>query len=156
MKSTKIIHLLGLTAAVIFISFCGDNSTHPIDIDWKIYREPREVWNAHNIKNYTITEKVICFCPNASIDHELFVSNGEIDFIKNSDTNELLTGHSKELFKTIDELFDFLETIDPDSVADFEVEYHERYGYPVKLFIDYNEMMIDEEIGYELKDLKLE
>ncbi len=155
MKSTKIIHLLGLTIAVILISFCGDNSTHPIDIDWKIYKEPREVWNAHNIKNYTITEKVICFCPNAGIDHELFVSNGEIDSIKNSDSKELLTDHSKELFKTIDELFDFLETIDPDSVATFNVEYHDKYGYPAKFFIDFDERMVDEEIGYELKNLQI-
>lgn len=52
-------------------------------------------------------------------------------------------------FKTVTGLFDLIKSIDTTSVASFQATYDARYGYPLKIFVDPNANIADEEYGYE-------
>jgi len=52
-------------------------------------------------------------------------------------------------FKTIDDLFALVKSIDTTAVASLLVSYDARYGYPLRVFVDPSIHIADEEYGYE-------
>lgn len=156
MSSVKIINAFGVICAIVLINFCSDNSTNPLDKDFRIYKNARDRWDAYALDKYSINQTVLCYCPNAGEPYKLSVAGDSILSAQNVRTGNYVTDHSIIVFRTVDEIFDLIESVDPDSVAYINVEYHERYGYPTQLYIDYNAQMADEEMGYQMKDLKAE
>ena len=55
---------------------------------------------------------------------------------------------------TIDQLFDLIEESEKNNVHLLEVTYHSNKGYPISLYIDQEEMIADEEMGYYVSDFK--
>ncbi len=54
---------------------------------------------------------------------------------------------------TISDLFDRVEQAQQSNAFVVEVEYHKKRGYPIEIYIDENEMIADEEIGYSVYNL---
>jgi len=106
------------------------------------------------IKNYQITQQVICFCisPPAGRFYKLTVENGVI--VKGTDLQDgsNLPSDNFDFFKTIAQLQEFVDSINPDSVAVFNVEYDNKFGFPSSIYVDFNQTIADEEIGYETRN----
>ncbi len=104
-------------------------------------------WNTSDINQYVMTQRRDCFCPYGGREFRITVKDNEITEAINLETGEALDVTNLS-FKTIDQLFDFVRSIDKRKVADFEVTYDSKLGYPNHVFVNYSDRMIDEEMAY--------
>lgn len=109
-------------------------------------------WQAFNIDNYEFEQRVVCFCaPPAGRFHKITVESGAIVEIIDLAEERSLPSENFSFFKTISHLLEFVESINPDSVAIFNIEYDSNFGFPSSIYVDYDHRIADEEIGYETK-----
>ena len=133
-----------LVVLISLLVSCSSND----DKDFSSIENPRERWEAHGIADYVINERISCFCGGV-LQWDLVVKNNiktEVFFdqtISNQTEAEIL-----ENARTINDVFDFIESIDVNSVADFVVEYDDKYGFPTLVSIDYYLNIADDEIVY--------
>jgi hypothetical protein len=112
-------------------------------------------WQALNIGNYDFEQRVSCFCPPpAGRFHEITVESGAIVEIIDLEDGRSLSSENFGFFKTISQLLEFVESINPDSVAVFNIEYDSNFGFPSSLYVDFHQGIADEEIGYETRNFK--
>ena len=53
-----------------------------------------------------------------------------------------------ERYKTVDQLFELANSLNPDNLASLEIQYDSRYGYPKLISVDVSSHIIDEEYAY--------
>jgi hypothetical protein len=76
------------------------------------------------------------------------VRNNEIvDVVRKSDGKSVFN-QSFQRFRTVEELFDLVGSISPDSVAQFEVQYDGKFGFPKSIYVDTYSDIADEEYAY--------
>ena len=63
-----------------------------------------------------------------------------------------LSQNQWQRYKTVDQLFAAVHSINKDSVASFNVEFDSTYGYPASFYVDPNAQIADEEYGYNTKN----
>lgn len=132
---------------IILISFvfsCNKND----DTDISLFKNSREKWEAYKISDYVINERISCFCGGV-LQWDLEVKNNtksEVTFDQ-SNSNETAM-EVLEKARTIEDVFDFIESIDVNSVASLIVEYDDKYGFPTLVSIDYDVNIADDEIAY--------
>ncbi len=109
-------------------------------------------WDELNIEDYEYEQRVICFCaPPAGRFHKITVESGAIVEIVDVEDGSIVADEHN-FFKTISELLEFVESINPDSVALINVEYDSSFGFPSFVYVDFNQGIADEEIGYETRN----
>jgi hypothetical protein len=141
-------HICFLCLLALFLASCSDSPTESErQLDAAFQR-----WQVYQFKSYVIDQIVGCFCPDAGRWHRLYVVDNKIVKMIDLETGSEIP-NQWGLFKTVDELFDLLYSVDPEEVAQFQAEYHPTFGYPTNLYIDYHARMADEEIGYTCENL---
>ena len=132
----------------LLVSCNNDDDENNQDKDFSSIENPRERWEAYGITDYTINERISCFCGGV-LQWDLIVKNNiksEVAFdqtISNQTEAEIL-----ERARTINDVFDFIQSIDKNSVAYLVVEYDTKYGFPTLVSIDYDLNIADDEIAY--------
>jgi hypothetical protein len=107
--------------------------------------EARERWERSGIADYSYTGAWTCFCPEEYLaDAQVTVAGGTVTAV-HSAAADVDTIPAPERFLSIEGLFALIEDALVRGAARVEVSYDETYGYPVELFIDYDERMADEE-----------
>ncbi len=110
-------------------------------------------WQALNIENYEFEQRVVCFCtPPAGRFHKITVESGAIVEIIDLEDGRSLPSENFDFFKTISQLLVFVESISPDSVAVFNIEYDSNFGFQSSIYVDFHQGSADEEIGYETRN----
>ncbi|MDJ1478911.1 DUF6174 domain-containing protein [Cytophagaceae bacterium YF14B1] len=109
-------------------------------------------WASKRLVNYTFTQRLNCFCIRGGEKMTVIVQNNQIVDVKDS-TGASLPAELQKNYKTIDELFQLIQTTDPKSVALINVTYDDVLGYPKSIYIDKSEQMADEEIGYDSENV---
>ena len=113
-------------------------------------RQGQERWEQSGIVQYTYTGAWTCFCPeDYRADTQVTVDGGEITAVNSADPN-VETIPAPERFVAIEALFALIQEAISQNAARIEVSYDETYGYPVNLFIDYDERMADEEDSFTI------
>ncbi|MCB0473063.1 MAG: hypothetical protein KDC69_05315 [Flavobacteriaceae bacterium] len=111
-------------------------------------------WKAKSISTYNITERIGCFC-GGILQWELEVVDGK-KYKVIYDEPEFDIGETYEdvlaKAKTVDDIFDFIESIDKSKVDIFSVEYDEKYGFPKSIYLDPSKETYDDEKGYWFYD----
>ncbi len=113
------------------------------------------LWAKHATSSYVIEQTRICYCIDAGHYVQLTVVNNEIvEGINSEDSTQLM---EKELrhYKTVEELFGFIDEAERKKPAVLRVTYDPVYGYPRSIFVDKYLDMADEEIGYKTILLQL-
>jgi len=114
----------------------------------------REKWDNKNFNNYEYTLNVSCYCNydgpnNIEIkNNDLFKVNGK------SVTIEQLQNEYWDV-KTIEELFNIIDSKLEDDPFSYSFQFDENYGYPIDIYFDMDEMIADEEIGYTISKFKI-
>tara|TARA_B100001769_G_C21994571_1_gene534538 strand:- start:45 stop:998 length:954 start_codon:yes stop_codon:yes gene_type:complete len=134
---------------------CEKKSCNNIDI---LSSEPRDAeleknmkkWQSFNICNYFIINLIGCNCTEEySTSKTLKIKNGTLIYVDdNSYPSEELMN-----YKSINEMFEFINELYSMKTHILKVSYDEKYGFPTYLYVDYEEMMVDEEISYEFSKL---
>ena len=127
--------------ALILLSACASPTTPENDL-----AEYRALWEAQRLTDYTFDVVKNCFCwPGADV--RVTVKGGVI-----SGVTELASevAHDPEFFRTIDGLFDLVQDAYDRDAHEVQVDFDPDRGYPTRIWIDYVEMMMDEEMGFTL------
>jgi len=131
----------------MFMSFaCGKDKADPLT-DFELNKNN---WESLNINSYTYSFQVSCYCPDEiTSPKEVKVIDGEIVIVNNTPYNAEL--HWGVL--SITQLFYVIEEAKINKAWVIKAEYHKEKGHPVSVYIDQEEMIADEEIGYYVSDL---
>ena len=104
-----------------------------------------ERWEQAGIVDYSYTGAWTCFCPeDYRADAQVTVAGGTVTAV-HSAAPDVETIPAPERFLSIEGLFALIQDAIAGGAARVDVSYDETYGYPVELFIDYDERMADEE-----------
>ena len=138
------LYYLALLLSVIAFS-CSKGTTGP---DYSSISDPQERWQAYHFDAYTIEQIRSCFCARAGTVYQVVVKGNVIVDVIDPATKTSLPASERQWFKTVDQLFDIVRSVDTATVAAFQVDYDQRYGYPKNLYVDPNSQIADEEYGY--------
>lgn len=115
--------------------------------------DARDRWRDSRPALYQFTYRRVCFCPGT--DPVVVTVEGDsvtrVGPATGSDPGRV---PPREEIRTVDGLFQLLrewEARDPHSKR---VTYHDELGYPVEAFFDFRENVADEEMGFEVSDLR--
>ncbi len=133
-------------------------------------------WELNGWDNYTFKIYRPCFCLVEEFDAEpltyyVTVENGEavkvekkvISFFADVDNPEvreeeiiveLDRATSEYLFITLDDVIQIAENAELEGVASLVTEYHTMRGYPTLVSIDYDSRIADEELHFEISEVK--
>ncbi|OZC02061.1 DUF6174 domain-containing protein [Rubricoccus marinus] len=113
--------------------------------------QARARWEASGADTYTMTLHRSCFCPE---DYR-----GPFDVRVEDDAVASVQFQDQALptdrVVTIDALFELLAEAYASGAARVDVTYDPELGFPATLYIDRNEMIADEEVGYTVTDVML-
>jgi hypothetical protein len=116
------------------------------------YEANKEKWENTSILDYSFILTVSCYCTEEYIRPKtVLVRDGEIIKVNN-------ITYSKEMhwgILSIDDLFNEIEKASNQNVALLETTYDSYYGFPTYIYIDRDERIADEEMGYSVTDFKL-
>ena len=108
-------------------------------------QQAQERWERSGLADYSYTGAWTCFCPeDYRADTQVAVGDGRVTAVSPVAPNGGTTP-APERFVPIEGLFALIQDAIAQNAARIEVSYDETYGYPVALFIDYDERMADEE-----------
>ena len=124
---------------------------NPTDMELSLAKEK---WENKNFNNYEYTLEVSCYCFNDGPNdieiknNDLFKVNGK------SVTLEQLQNEYWDV-KTIEELFNIIDSKLEDNPFRYTLKFDENYGFPIDIYFDMEEMIADEEIGYKISYFKI-
>jgi len=109
----------------------------------------KKKWNDLGAVDYTIEQRLLCFCPYNPGGYVLRVENSVIVEVKQISDGQVMSAEVASAFKSVEQLFEFIEANPEGSVETISVEYDEDYGYPKSVFIDRDIQIADEEKRWE-------
>jgi hypothetical protein len=136
---------------------CSDLGNAPAQgwlADYSSISDPAKRWQAYAIEDYSMLQAQTCFCADGGWKFLITVQSGRITGVVDPADGKVLAGNRWGAFRTIDDLFALVKSIDTTTVASLSVSYDARYGYPLRVFIDPSTHMADEEYGYETEMLE--
>ncbi len=154
------IALTGL-AVLMFMAACGNGDPTPIpttvptatnvpDPAQAALLQSQERWEQSGITDYVYSGAWTCFCPEEYLaETRVSVSGGEVTEVRSAAQNSG-TVPAPERFVPIEGLFALIQNAIAQDAAEIEVSYDETYGYPSRLFIDYDDRMADEEESFAI------
>ena len=131
---------LGLTT-LLLLGACTSPTTPENDL-----ADYRTLWEAQRLTDYTFDVSRVCYCQFMG-DVRVTVQGGVITGV-----TELASevARDPETFRTIDGLFDLVQDAYDRDAHEVQVDFDPDRGYPTRIWIDYVEMMMDEEMGFTL------
>ncbi len=154
-ERTSISLLKGLICSIALLSLtllsCG-KSRSPVN---STTSDHKALWASHATPAYVVEQARSCFCPGPHGFIRLTVVGNKIVKGVESESNYPLTIDELKRYKTIDELFEFIDEVEKYQPEIFQVKYDSIFGYPRSVYVDWNREVADEEIGFNTKLVQL-
>lgn len=151
-KPFLIIKLLSLILIVSAFYSCDDHQNQITELS-----KNRQLWESKQISSYIINESLSCYCGGV-LDWELRVED-EIKIAVNFDESQLPSSETYETIleraRTINNIFDFIESLENQDTESLEVQYNSTYGFPISISVDYNRQVADDEFYYSFTNFNL-
>jgi hypothetical protein len=132
-------------------SIMGIGSGQDDDLD-----DARRRWRAAGVEDYTFVLRRNCFCGGGVEPVRIVVRDGVAVSYTVVATGQPLNPEWQEWHPTVEGLFDFLEDALDRDADRIDVQYDGGRGYPISIFVDYEERTADEEMGYEVQSLQVD
>lgn len=158
-------NLLGSAALVAFATIASAASNYNLQVETQLVKTNQAKWNAYlnstNCGAYTMKFARDCFCPpDWRGPYQAIVnSTGQIAsafYLFNSD-NQDLSGKPIKVptgkVLSVKDVFNEIKRALNQKVDGLEVTYHEDWGYPKEVFIDWDELIADEEDRYTIENV---
>ena len=139
-STTSIILIILILFLMQFIS-CSKKSTEP---NTNVYRY---LWEKASTSQYVLEQTLHCFCPNSGRPAKLIIYGDQVGYAMFTDTNEEIPENQLGLYKSVDDLFDFIDELKKRNPYKLEIEYDPDFGYPTRIYVNRNEQIIDEELA---------
>ena len=144
------------TVLIIFFTFISCSTDDEFSDDKRELSQARQKWSTSQILNYTMNERISCFC-GGLLDWNVFVEKG-IKVKVVYDESQAYGQTYESVFdnaKTVEDTFDFIESLLVKDLASLIIDYDDVYGFPKLISIDYVENIADDEIAYLYTDFKI-
>ena len=118
----------------------------------------RKKWDSEMASNYQFYFQWSCYC---TMD---FVAEVNITVRENRIHDAVLVESDVpisldaaiERYKVMDGLFDLLQSAIDENAHTITAKYHPELGYPIEVWIDYEQNSVDEELGFSIHNLIFE
>ena len=110
----------------------------------------RALWEAQGLEDYTYDVQRVCFCSPFRQGVRVTVVDGAVTGATDLASGEVLEPNEVQWYLTIDALFDLVQAAYDRNAHEVQLEFDASRGYPTRIFIDYSEMVMDEELGFTL------
>ena len=126
---------------LLLLGACASPTTPENDL-----ADYRTLWETQRLTDYTFDVRRVCYCQFVG-DVRVTVKDGVITGV-----TELASevARDPDTFRTIDGLFDLVQDAYDRDAHEVQVDFNPSRGYPTRIWIDYVEMMMDEEMGFTL------
>lgn len=111
----------------------------------------RALWEATGPGSYEYAVERLCFCGSRG-PARVTVENGIVSSVVPVSDDDPSLDLTPELFPGVDGLFDILENAVARDAYSIEVTYDPDSGVPLEFFIDYEENIVDEELGMRVTE----
>lgn len=110
------------------------------------YLANKKVWDALVWENYNYTVQRQCFCPAPYVKKmRVNVRDGKVVSAFTLEDNRVVDAKILSGLKTINDWFAFINKELQRPAAIVDVQYQPRYGYPLRIHIDINPRVADDE-----------
>lgn len=124
---------------------CDDKELLKLKPKDSLLSENIKKWQSFNICSYSFTRTISCECmEDFTSPKSLKIENGTLTYINEKLVKEK-TGNSP---KTIHQMFQLINNLCAKNTHELKITYDETYGFPTFLFVDYDDMVADDEISY--------
>ena len=111
-------------------------------------------WERNGASSYRYQAAWTCFCPReytAFVD--VSVVDGRVTQVSFAEAGFTGDVPDPERFGPVGELFEFLQDAIGRDAARIDATFHPELGYPVEVFVDFDELLADEELGFMVRSL---
>jgi len=136
----SIISVILILSLIQFMS-CSNNSTAP---STNFYRD---LWERTSTDQYVLEQTLQCFCLNGGRQAKFIFYGDQIGYAMFTDTNEEIPEDQYDRYKSVDDLFDYIDELRKQNPYKLEIEYDPDFGYPTRIYVDRREMIVDEELA---------
>ncbi|MCL5267458.1 MAG: DUF6174 domain-containing protein [Bacteroidetes bacterium] len=135
---------LPLIAFMVTCSSCSKGGvTQPT------FQSAYEQWRSHNLHDYTIDQKLTCFCPYSGQLVQVTVRADTVASVTRISDGNLLP---RSIYVTVDSLFGIIRNSMNDSL---DIRYNAEYGYPEYLDVNPQLHPVDGGFLFETSDLSV-
>lgn len=143
MKNLLRLDVLSLVLVAGCLAACGSPA-----------KSRRALWDEKGPASYQYTLRWSCFCgPDFTDPMRITVRDGAITSAVDVETGMPVDPATRRPL-TIEGLFDVIEDAYRKNAAKVDVTYDPTDGHPVSANIDYDQRVIDEELGFRTEDLQ--
>lgn len=137
-----------------FALVAGCGTTDPGMSDFQELVRNRSRWEQTGPDTYRYAVRRDCFCGEAARGPvRVTVIGGSVPERVYVDSGEAVPAELTALFPTVDGLFDALVDAYERDAFRVDVEYDPGTGVPVSIFMDYQENVADEELGFAVTEM---
>jgi para-nitrobenzyl esterase len=110
-------------------------------------------WRAQGIDDYRMLARNRCyFCDFGTM--TITVRDGKITLIEDAAGNDVTNAPRAIAFRTIDEMFDLIESELQSRAYRLSVGYDPEFGFPSSLYVDNRKEVVDDELGIVLQSFE--
>ena len=143
-----------LSAAVATLSLAGCDDERPGTQQLRELSSAQARWARVGPDDYRYAVRRRCFCGAEAIGPvRVTVSEGEVAARRYVESGEPVPEALAPLFPTVDGLFQILIEAFEGGAFRIDVVYDPETGVPLDVFIDYEENVADEELGFEVTEV---
>ena len=142
--------LLVIALVAMLVSACSPARQTELDRN-------RALWESQSIRHYRFDLTISCFCVfNDQMPLTIEVQDGQVVSISAaggadiSDFRDFYSG-----FDTMEKLFDTIAEAAAGDAQTLEVQYDPTYGFPVSIYVDPEELVADDEVGYDVVNFQI-
>lgn len=117
--------------------------------------QARAKWNASGINDYQYTLQRTCFCVQDAVRPvDITVNNGQITNASFADSGEPLPDNLDYNRMSVNDVFQLIDDAIAGGAHSVNVTYDSQTGQPLSVGIDYIEMAVDDEVGFNLSPVQ--
>ena len=146
-KRSRTVAALVVALSLSTIAACDSD---PISPQAETLDEAEALWNGRKPPsgNYTVEQRVACFCPFGATTFKVTVTAGTITRVHNPQTVMDLPANQFAQFRTVEQLFAEVRAAIPRAGVLKAVQYHPTMGYPTEVSLDPILNAVDDEVAY--------
>ena len=143
-----------LTVVLLFAVTCCSESPTKSSLERRTLEDNRELFRQSVGTSYGYDFQNVCFCgPDTRAPVRIEVRDGQFQSVVLREDGTAVARERWDQYLTVEQVFASIEDALDESAASVRVAYDPSLGYPRDVFIDFNEMIADEELGFTVENL---
>lgn len=110
-------------------------------------------WSREGLASYVLTLRRICYCSEVE-PRRITVVDGEVTDVRIAGAAESLPADQWRWYPSVEGLFTIVREAIDQPAHQLEVTYAADRGHPIRVAIDWDQMVADEEVTYEVLALE--